>query len=379
VSRSRCVGRGKQCRGNAEPDKMMCQPCTDHGETIVKEIPWLLSNLRIEQTRQGSKKPPGGPNSSSGGKPLPIDLAATDILDDLERFLRGWFTVPGRPKRTPRDLAHEHIDRYPTRAATSPLIGTYLAALREIRHRAERVIDLPRDREWLGVCATPVWVIEWEEQRRQVDGYTELTRAGQQIILATEPATKPALTAATAATTRESTEQAHSHNERADCGKNFSAAYADQGAGWHIRPRSDSPVPPDLPDTSQTSEMLGLIRLHRMSELVLSPTVRDDICESDLYAPAGARAVSCRACGAQHDARTRRARLGEQASEHLATLEDVVRILPRLLDAPISADTVRSWAKRGKISPQVGPWAGARLFLVSDFVTMARASRSRQA
>jgi hypothetical protein len=73
----------------------------------------------------------------------------------------------------------------------------------------------------------------------------------------------------------------------------------------------------------------------------------------DLYAPAGARRISCSNCGRDYVVTERVAWLREQAEDRLLTAEDMSRALPRLVadiaHRPLTASMIRGYGRRGRI------------------------------
>jgi hypothetical protein len=88
-------------------------------------------------------------------------------------------------------------------------------------------------------------------------------------------------------------------------------------------------------------------------------------CPADLYAPAGAVAITCRACGARHDAERRRAWLLEQVEDRLAPATLLARAISGL-GANVNPGRIRAWAHRGRIVAHGIDPRGRPLYRVGD-------------
>jgi hypothetical protein len=74
----------------------------------------------------------------------------------------------------------------------------------------------------------------------------------------------------------------------------------------------------------------------------------DAICTAHLYGPAGVDWVRCKNCGTQHDARRRTQGMESRLRVLYFRAATLARILPRLIDRPVSAAHIRMWAREGK-------------------------------
>lgn len=75
-------------------------------------------------------------------------------------------------------------------------------------------------------------------------------------------------------------------------------------------------------------------------------------CGGDLYAHPKATHVECRNCShPPYNVAERRRWLLERAEDQLLTATELSRALPGLLQAPLTAATIRGWARWGKITP----------------------------
>lgn len=90
-------------------------------------------------------------------------------------------------------------------------------------------------------------------------------------------------------------------------------------------------------------------------------------CGALLHAYPGRSTVACRACALEHDPLDRRATMIASLIHHEGTAADVSRILA-LAGVQVPADTIRKWARRGKLQRLPG-----RLYRVGDVVDVAAA------
>jgi hypothetical protein len=118
------------------------------------------------------------------------------------------------------------------------------------------------------------------------------------------------------------------------------------------------------------------------------------ICEGDVYGVAGASKGSCRTCGAQVDQGERRAWLDREVAERMA--DTPMRAADIGHAIRVSADTIRTWTQRGKLSSywwdgeRYVPWVepregedvkarGPRLHYVADVMDLQRQAADRRA
>jgi len=93
-------------------------------------------------------------------------------------------------------------------------------------------------------------------------------------------------------------------------------------------------------------------------------------CGADLYAAVDAPSVSCQECGAKWDAGERQRDLLAQARDRLGTAIELERLLPWFLGAPIRADRIRQWAKRGQVKQVESSDAGDPRYAIGEIVDM---------
>jgi hypothetical protein len=102
-------------------------------------------------------------------------------------------------------------------------------------------------------------------------------------------------------------------------------------------------------------------------------------CGADLYARPERAIVGCRECGARHDVEARRAALLDAARRVDATAAEIARALPALLGRELSANTVRTWARNGRLTRRKPDERGRPRYLVGEVIDLAltTATRSR--
>ncbi|MFC9874865.1 hypothetical protein [Nocardia salmonicida] len=72
-------------------------------------------------------------------------------------------------------------------------------------------------------------------------------------------------------------------------------------------------------------------------------------CGAVIYAPAHLAVVSCRQCGADHQAKLVRGWMREAAADWTDTAAGLARMLPHFYGAPVTAATIRKWHQRGRL------------------------------
>ncbi|WP_158852816.1 hypothetical protein [Saccharothrix deserti] len=100
-------------------------------------------------------------------------------------------------------------------------------------------------------------------------------------------------------------------------------------------------------------------------------------CGADLYARPDRATIGCRECESQHDVEALRAALLDAARAQLATAAEVARALPRLLGRDLSANTVRTWARNGRLTRREPDERGRPRYLVGEVIDVALATPSR--
>jgi hypothetical protein len=100
-------------------------------------------------------------------------------------------------------------------------------------------------------------------------------------------------------------------------------------------------------------------------------------CGTDLYARPDRVIVACRECGARHDVEALRAALLDAARKVTATAAEIARALPALLGRELSANTVRTWARAGKLTRRKPDERGRPRYLVGEVIDVALATPTR--
>lgn len=107
-------------------------------------------------------------------------------------------------------------------------------------------------------------------------------------------------------------------------------------------------------------------------------TSHDDECGEDLYARLGASVVACRACSSEYDVAERRVWLLAAAEDHLATLPEIERAIPRLAEATIGTSTLRQWKRRQRLIPHGIRANGQELYRIGDVLDLMKVSREME-
>jgi hypothetical protein len=100
-------------------------------------------------------------------------------------------------------------------------------------------------------------------------------------------------------------------------------------------------------------------------------------CGADLYARPERAIVGCRECEARHDVEALRAELLDVVRDSLATAAEIARALPCLLGRDLSANTVRTWARAGKITRRKPDEQGRPRYLVGEVIDLALSTPTR--
>lgn len=103
----------------------------------------------------------------------------------------------------------------------------------------------------------------------------------------------------------------------------------------------------------------------------------DARCEADLYVTVGREEVGCPACGAIHDVEARRDQLQQAVRGILGTAAELARLLPWILNAPITRKRITYYARKHMITERnVG---GERMFQVGEVIDAHVACELRRA
>jgi hypothetical protein len=100
-------------------------------------------------------------------------------------------------------------------------------------------------------------------------------------------------------------------------------------------------------------------------------------CGADLYARPGRATVRCRECAARHEVEARRAAMLDAARGALATAAEIGRALPRLLGRELSPNTVRTWARAGKLTRRKPDERGRPRYLIGEVIDLALTTPQR--
>ena len=122
-------------------------------------------------------------------------------------------------------------------------------------------------------------------------------------------------------------------------------------------------------------EITGAVRtcvrlIDRRAEQVYVGQCGAGDCPTDLYARIGARMIVCPTCAVEHNVEERRAWLLKQAWDVLATAAELSRAVSWLGKEPLTADRVRQWADRGRLSVLGHDRFGHSLYRVGDAIDL---------
>jgi hypothetical protein len=101
-------------------------------------------------------------------------------------------------------------------------------------------------------------------------------------------------------------------------------------------------------------------------------------CSADLYARPERAVVACRECGMRHDVEARREKLLDAARDVEATAAEIARALPKLLGRELSANTLRTWARLGKLNKREPAEHGRPRYRVGDIIDLALVTPARR-
>ncbi|SDL18479.1 hypothetical protein SAMN04488074_109221 [Lentzea albidocapillata subsp. violacea] len=100
-------------------------------------------------------------------------------------------------------------------------------------------------------------------------------------------------------------------------------------------------------------------------------------CGADLYARPDRETVRCRECETRHEVEALRAELLDAARGHLGTAAEIARALPKLLGRELSANSLRTWARSGKLTRRAPDAQGQPRYLVGEVIDVALATPTR--
>lgn len=100
-------------------------------------------------------------------------------------------------------------------------------------------------------------------------------------------------------------------------------------------------------------------------------------CDADLYARPDRELVRCRECETRYEVDALRAALLDAARGHLGTAAEIARALPRLLGRELSANSLRTWARNGKLARREPDAQGRPRYLVGDVIDLAATTAQR--
>lgn len=101
-------------------------------------------------------------------------------------------------------------------------------------------------------------------------------------------------------------------------------------------------------------------------------------CEAYLHGEPDATWVRCRGCGTQHDTARRKLDLRQRMENLYLRASTLARLLPRLIERPVSASNVRNWSRDGRPIRTLVDDDGYTTYRVGDVITVALATPVRK-
>jgi hypothetical protein len=131
-------------------------------------------------------------------------------------------------------------------------------------------------------------------------------------------------------------------------------------------------------------DALGLVKIvEHCTDVIDRPIERMyagpcDECGHDLYVEPGLLTVVCDACSRGYDFKARRTWLLHVVDDRLATAPEVARALSGF-DMPISAELIRQWRHRGRLSTRGRDRLGVPLYRIGDVIGLMHDRAARRA
>lgn len=101
------------------------------------------------------------------------------------------------------------------------------------------------------------------------------------------------------------------------------------------------------------------------------------VCQAYLYGPPGAAWVRCRRCRTQHDTSRRIDQLRRRMDSMYFRAATLARLLPRLLERPVSASNIRNWHADGRPIRTLADEEGWPTYRTGDVIKVAIATPKR--
>lgn len=147
---------------------------------------------------------------------------------------------------------------------------------------------------------------------------------------------------------------------------------------WRVDGFSRLDIGPEIVD-----EIKGAVKrcyrvIDRPADKVYAGRCNDE-CPTDLYATLGkAATIKCPTCGTTWDVKERRAWLLNEAEEVLATAVEISRAVSWLGAEPLTADRVRQWAARDRLTPRGHDRKGRPMYRVGDAIDLLAQSATKK-
>lgn len=100
-------------------------------------------------------------------------------------------------------------------------------------------------------------------------------------------------------------------------------------------------------------------------------------CGAELNARPDRAMIVCRECESRHDVELLRAGLLNAVREEYATAAEAARALPRLLGRELSVNTVRTWARAGKLTRRIRDERGRPRYQLGEVIDLALTTQTR--
>lgn len=100
-------------------------------------------------------------------------------------------------------------------------------------------------------------------------------------------------------------------------------------------------------------------------------------CEADLYVTIGSPEACCPVCGATHEVESRRDMLYQQVRGVLGTAAELARLLPWIMDAPITRKRITYYERIDAVTARLV--GGERMYQIGEVIDAHRAFEARRA
>lgn len=135
----------------------LCRWCADELHHALGGVPWLLRQLRINETRAARYSDANGANDPTAVHALPYDPGAADVRDALTTAVTTWTreletVTGGRCEADTAETAAMWLREQLSPMRTHPAAGELHLDLVSVIRRSYRVIDRPQAAIFVGPC-----------------------------------------------------------------------------------------------------------------------------------------------------------------------------------------------------------------------------------